>query len=169
MNILVVYGTRHGWTQKTAENLCTFLRNQYEYKVEITDYKISKEIKTNIINYDLVIVGSSIVMGFWKRGVKRFLNKYKKHFKNVAIYVTAGGTLDDFVNGKLTKEEAISKAKSKYIDPVKNKYKINTLIDGVFGGQYGKEPKIMFNNWNQADIESWAVELDQRLKKNRIL
>ncbi|OFX87842.1 MAG: hypothetical protein A2W99_16130 [Bacteroidetes bacterium GWF2_33_16] len=165
MNILIVYGTRHGWTQKTAENLDDILRNQYNYKVEVTDYKISKEIKVNMPNYDLVIAGSSIVMGFWKRGVKRFLNKYKKHLRNVAIYVTAGGTLDDVTKGTLTKEEAIQKAKTKYIIPVKNKLGISTIADGVFGGQYGKEPKILFNNWNKEDIKNWAAELDKKLKK----
>ncbi len=110
MNILIVYGTRHGWTQKTARNLGSILKNQYDYNVEISDYKISKEIKAKIINYDLIIIGTSIVMGFWKRGAKRFLKKYKTHFKNTAIYVTAAATLDGANTGKLTKEEAIAKA-----------------------------------------------------------
>lgn len=38
-------------------------------------------------------------------------------------------------------------------------------MDGVFGGQYGKEPKIRFNKWNLEDVKDWAEELDKRLKK----
>jgi len=165
MNILIVYGTRHGMTKKTAENLESILESQYSHKVEVSNYKISKEVKAEIGNYDLIIVGSSIVAGLWKSGVKRFLKKYRTKFKNVAIFVTAAGTLERAKEKGQSKEEGVKIAKSKYIDPVKDKYKIGTVIDGVFGGQYGKEPKVRFNNWNLDDIKGWADGLHTRLKK----
>ena len=152
MNILIVYGTRHGMTKKTVENLGHILEGQYNHKVEISNYKISKKVKAEIVNYDLIIVGSSIVVGLWKSGAKKFLKKYRANFKNVAIFVTAAGTLERAKEEGKSKEEGVSTAKSKYIEPVKTKYQIHTLMDGVFGGQYGKEQKIRFNNWNLEDI-----------------
>ena len=165
MNILIVFGTRHGMTEKTADNLGLVLKDQYKHNVVVSNYKLSKELKTEIMNYDLIIVGSSIVAGRWKSGVKRFLKKYRTEFKNVAIFVTAAGTLERAKENGESREEGISTAKSKYIEPVKSKYQINTIIDGVFGGQYGKEPKVRFNNWNLDDIRDWAEEIDKRLRE----
>jgi menaquinone-dependent protoporphyrinogen IX oxidase len=164
MKILIVYGTRYGMTKKTAEELADILRGHYNFKVDITTYKISKSLKAEIVNYNLVIVGSSIVAGFWKSGAKKFLKKHRSEFKNVAIFVTAAGTLERAKEKGQPKEEGVSTAKLKYIEPIKNKYGIETLTDGVFGGQYGQEPKIKFNNWNLDDIKEWARELDYKLQ-----
>lgn len=65
-----------------------------------------------------------------------------------------------------TKEEAISLAKLRYIEPVKNKYGIHTISETVFGRQKGKEEKIRYNNWDPADIKIRAKELSLKLESN---
>lgn len=132
----------------------------------LSDYKLTKDIKRSIPDYDLVIAGSSIVSGRWKSGVKKFLGKYRGQFKHLAIFVTAGGTMNTVSKGQRTKEEAVETAIERYIEPVKKKFDLTPLAEGVFGGQYGKEPKVRYNNWNKEDILHWAEQLNMKISES---
>ena len=157
MNFLIVYGTRYGMTRLTAETMGEWLQKENKNSVIITDYKISKKIRKQINSFDLIIAGSFIVSSRWKGGVKRFLKKYGKD-KKLALFVTAGGTLYHANERGQTKEEAIERAKQKYILPVVEKYGLKPTKLGVFGGQYKKRKKVKYNNWNKDDIITWIKE-----------
>lgn len=163
MDILIVYGTRHGWTRTSSEVIQQELSEHYGHNVELSDYRISREVKQHLSTYDLVITGSSIQASFWKSGVKRFLKKYRGEFKKLAIFVCAGGTIQAARTGKMSLEDAINQAKTNYIDPVKQKLGISTIADGVFGGQYGKPPKVKFNSWDKKDVVEWVREIQYNI------
>ena len=163
MNILIVYGTKFGWTGKTAEHLGNVLRDQYQHNTTVSDYKLTKELKRNISDFDLVIAGSSIVSGMWRSNVKNFLNKHKSDFKKLAIFVTAASTLQRAIEGGQSIEDGRALAREKYIGPVKQKFQLETIAESAFGGQKGKEHKIKFNNWNTEDISAWAKEINALL------
>ena len=157
MKALVVFGTRFGWTEKTANVISSVLKSK-GYGVDLSKGKLPKGIK-DIQDYDLVIVGSSIMASLWTWGVKRFLKKYGGKSKKLYVFATAAGLLYSKVNEGKTKEEAIDEAVKKYIEPLKMKF--NLRIDGAtaFGGQMGKGEKIKLNNWEEKDIINWANTL----------
>jgi len=165
MKLLIVYGTRYGMTKKTGELMYDrIIEKAPEIESTISDYHLNRELKRQMAAYDSFIVGSSIVAGFWKSGVKRFLKKYSLGEKVTSIFVTAGGSLQYAIKNNLSREEAIQKAITKYIQPVIEKYKINPLKLGVFGGQMIQHKKVKFTNWNENDILSWTDELISQLK-----
>ena len=63
MKALIVYATRSGWTKKTAE----ILADELEKKKYVTDVVENKLLPYDkVTNYDLVVVGTSIMIGRWK-------------------------------------------------------------------------------------------------------
>lgn len=157
MKALIVFGTRTGWTEKTANVMSSALKGK-GYEVDLSKGRLPKGVK-DIGEYDLVIAGSSIMVGFWKWGVKGFLKKYGNKAKRLYVFATAAGLLSHLVNEGKTKEAAIIEAVQKYIEPFKSKH--NLKIDGTtaFGGQMGKGDKITFNNWDENDILNWVNEI----------
>ena len=147
-------------TQLTSETMCELLNNEHKHSAYVTSYRLEKETKKQLDSFDLIIVGSSIVSGRWKSGIKRFLKKYCKNRKT-AVFVTAGGTLNRAEKDGRTKEDAFEKAKENYIQPVIEKYGLKPIKIGVFGGQYKKRDKIKYNNWSKEDITIWVNELVQ--------
>lgn len=159
MKVLIIYGTRKGYTKLSSEVIKDILESRSENEVTITDFKKFKKIGEPIENYDLCIVGSSIVASFWKFGIKRFLKRNREKFRKLALFVSAGGTLDAADKGKMSKAEAIGKALTKYIYPVKKKYQLLTISDMAFGGRYVNNGKELLNSWKKEDVINWAEEL----------
>jgi menaquinone-dependent protoporphyrinogen IX oxidase len=166
MKALIVYGTRYGMTKLTADTIGEELKTSYNFEITASENRLSRDLKKAVNDFDLIVAGSSIVSGFWKSGVKRFLKKYCSNNKKVAIFITAGGTLYYAKDKGLSKEEAIEKAKEKYIFPLIKKYKLTPILLGVFGGQYKKKNKVKFNNWDKDDILKWTKELAQLVVNN---
>lgn len=168
MKALIIYGTRYGMTKLTADTISEELNANYEFEIITSENKLKRDYKKEVENFDLVIVGSSIVSGFWKSGVKRFLKKYGQKNKHIAIFVTAGGTLYHAKDKGLTKEEAIEKAKERYIQPLIIKYKLSPIKLGVFGGRYKKKEKVKYNNWDQEDIIQWTKDLADTITTTKV-
>ena len=158
MEILIIYSTRYGKTRLTAETMGRLLIGKYGHSVTVSSYKLDRQLKNTIDDFDFVIAGTSITAGMWKSGVKRFLKKYAKG-KRLAVFVSAGGTLEMVNAGKLSKTEAVARAVHKYIQPKMEKYGLRPEKVGAFGGQYGEGEKMKFNNWSREDIEKWIDEL----------
>lgn len=156
MKILIIYATRRGWTQKSAEVLKETLENDYQHDLKVLSLLEAKRNVEIIPNFHLVIVGSSIMSGFWKKGIKRFIKRHKDKFQQLALYVCAGGTINKAIEGKITKEQAVFQAIEKYIYPVKERFALKTVADGAFGGVYEQNKKILFNSWDKKDVEAWA-------------
>ncbi len=162
MKVLIIYGTRYGKTRLTAETMSRLLTEKYGHSVVVSSYKLDQSVKKSLDDFDYFIVGTSIVAGMWKSGVKRFLKKYAAG-KRLAVFVTAGGTLEMANSGKKSKAEAIDSAIQRYIQPKMLKFNLKPEKTGAFGGQYGEGKQMKFNNWSREDIEIWIDELSKLL------
>ncbi|MBN1118525.1 MAG: hypothetical protein JXA77_15045 [Bacteroidales bacterium] len=159
MKILILYASRKGWTQKSAETMSDYLNTLERVCALSCNLRMATSSSIKIEEFDILILGCSIMAGFWKPGTKKFLKRNKHKINKLALYVSAGATLEKANRGKCSLEEAVNLAISKYIDPVKKKYKINTILDGAFGGQYDSNGRIIFNSWKKEDVITWTQNL----------
>ncbi|MBN2049384.1 MAG: flavodoxin domain-containing protein [Spirochaetales bacterium] len=83
MNILIVYGTRHGTTEKCAGNL----RDLLETDVDII--KLEKNGSYDLKPYDMVIIGSPVYAGRLLKEVRSFLTSYREALlqKSLGLYL----------------------------------------------------------------------------------
>ncbi|MDP4119951.1 MAG: flavodoxin domain-containing protein [Bacillota bacterium] len=159
MKALILFGTRNGFTGKTAKVIEEVLINK-GYSVDVFENKVLKNKIKELDTYNIVIAGSSIMAGLWKRGVKSFLKKNGKNIKNLYLFATAAGVLNSVDTGTRTKEEAVKIATERYITPLVSKYSLKLKGSTVLGGQFGKGDKIKYNNWNEKDIREFAEKID---------
>jgi menaquinone-dependent protoporphyrinogen IX oxidase len=150
---LIVYATRKGWTKRTAE----VLADELEEKGYVTDcFENKLPSQKELLTYDLVVVGTSIMIGRWKVRPRLFLKKFGPGIANLSIWVSAAGTL--FVESDEGRglKEATQVAVEKYIKPLVEKYKLHPRYMTAFGGQISWNAETVRNNWNSNDIRTWA-------------
>jgi menaquinone-dependent protoporphyrinogen oxidase len=142
---LIVYGTRFGATTGTAGEIAGVLRSE---GMEVKVVNAKKEQVKDISGYDLIIVGSGMMMDRWTGEPEKFLQKFRKDLsqKKLALFVSSGaqamieheGKLEEFhFGGKtvvLTGEEASGRARKKYLEEKAAKYDLHPLAMGLFGG-----------------------------------
>lgn len=158
---LIVYGTRKGTTTETVLVISEVLKNNFSHEVDICNSKQIREYRRKLDEYDNIIIGSSIVSGFWKWRVLSFARKDIFQIKNVAVFVTAGGTLNKVAKYGISKEEAIKEGVEKYINKYSEKFGFIPLSKTAFGGKVIKKDMVKYNSWNKQDIINWALELGE--------
>jgi len=156
---LIVYGTRKGTTTDTVQALAEVLRSDYNHEVDICESVQLKVYKKRLNEYNNIIIGSSIVSGWWKGSVLSFSKQNLFKGKKVAVFVTAGGTLNKVQKYGLTKSDATEEAIQKYIDKYLKKFKFVPISKTAFGGKVIKKDVVRYNSWVKSDIVSWANEL----------
>ena len=73
MKALIAYGTRHGATTGTSEEIAKTLKDEgFDTKV----VNLKEEKIKDISEYDLIVVGSGMKMGKWVSETKDFLKKF---------------------------------------------------------------------------------------------
>ena len=123
---LVAYGTKYGSTAKVADLIAASLRAK---GIEPTVVDLANANGTNVDGYDLVVVGSCIMMGKWLKHPLEFLEKNRTELaqKEVAMFVTCG----DVLTGK----ESLETYQKKYLDDIAEKYGIVSPYEkALFGG-----------------------------------
>jgi menaquinone-dependent protoporphyrinogen IX oxidase len=167
IHTLIVYGTRKGTTENTAYVIGETLILKHGHSVELTNVAKIRKFRHRLDEFDLIIVGSSIISGRWVWRALRFLRKHEFLNQKVALFITAGNTLNREKELGLRKEDLIKEAISKYIDKYLTEFKFTPIAKIAFGGliiRYGKEK---LNSWNREDIESWAIGIGKLVgKKN---
>lgn len=102
MNVLIVYSSKYGYTEKCVK----YLENKIDYNVEIINLKKDKLV--DISTYDTVIIGSPIYMGKALKEVKNFCEKYLELLlkKKVILFLccTTPNQLDEFFVGNFPNE-----------------------------------------------------------------
>lgn len=162
---LIVYGTRKGTTTDTVQIIAEVLRCDYNHEVEICESSQLKAYKKRLIEFNNIIIGTSIVSGWWKGRVLSFAKKDLFEGKHVAVFVTAGGTLNKVQKYGMTKSEAVNEAIQKYIDKYLKKFKFNPISKTAFGGRVIKKEILRYNNWDKSDIETWTKDLGNKLSQ----
>jgi menaquinone-dependent protoporphyrinogen oxidase len=174
MKALVVYGTRWGGTVGVAEKIGDSLR-EANYTVDVVDARRNPS-KADL--YDLVVVGSGIRADSWTKEALQFLKENAPilRIRKTALFVSC-----QMADRK--EEEAREKAKRKYLVKISEKYGLNPISYGFFGGfmdfskshgllvdimvrvnrmkllRNGLDVRKVYNtrDWNK--IEAWAHEL----------
>lgn len=93
MNLLIVYGTGNGQTQK----ICEFLENQAEsagYNVSLAN---SAAAQVDPSAYDTVIIAASMRAGGYQKTITRYLERFHEQLKELpgiflSVSLTAAGT-----------------------------------------------------------------------------
>jgi menaquinone-dependent protoporphyrinogen IX oxidase len=162
---LIIYGTRKGTTTETVRVIAEILRADYSHVVDIYDSRQIKYFKKRINEFDNIIIGSSIVSGLWKSSVLSIVKRDLFKGKKVAVFVTAGGTLNKVSKYGISKEEATNEAITNYIDKYLKKFRFVPVSKGAFGGKVIKKDKIKYNSWNKEDIINWTIDLGKRINE----
>ncbi len=110
--VLIVYDTRYGATEITSKDISNVLEEK-GIDVDLINLKpLNMGQWPDPMQYDGIIVGSSIAMFRWKKKPKKFLKKNKKKFVNkiLAVFVSCGTCVTD-----------PEKAREKYLDKIMEK------------------------------------------------
>ena len=181
---LIVYGTRYGATASTSEEIAAILRKE---GIEVRVVNAKEEKVKDTAEYDLIIVGSGIIIDRWTSEPEKFLKKFQKELarKKLALFVCCGSASQALNEDK---PDIAEKARKRYLEEKAAKYNLQPVALGLFGGvyNYNKEPwyakKAMemdrprieaaykemqpgiydTRDWNA--IRSWAKELAQKAK-----
>ena len=171
-NILIVYGSRYGSTKQIAHHIGETLTSLGN-KVDVVDAQKTP----NLDDYELIIVGSGIQAGNWKKETKKFLEKNRETLrsKKTALFVSCGDALEP---------DRRDEAYQKYLVAIAESNELQPIAYGLFGGSFdfngGKglvyslflkmvkrdfekkgiatEGLYDFRDWD--DITAWAKELD---------
>jgi menaquinone-dependent protoporphyrinogen IX oxidase len=162
---LIIFGTRKGTTETTAQVIGETLVLKFGQYVELVNIRNIKKLRNRFDEFDSLIVGTSIVSGRWVSKVLRFLKKNEFRDKKVALFVTAGGTLNKVKKYGLSIEEVREEAIRNYIDRYLNVLLFVPVSKMAFGGMVIRSGKEKYNSWNREDIENWAVQLGKMFKK----
>lgn len=129
MKALIYYGTRHGATKGTSEEIAKILREE-NFDVKVVNAQEEK-IK-DISEYGLVAVGSGVACGRWVNEAEDLLRKFRKEFENkkLALFVSSvepiaereGNTVEVAKMHKIDLEDRVSK------------YGLKPVSMGFFGG-----------------------------------
>lgn len=112
---LIIFGTRRGTTEYTAQVIAETLILKFRHRVELVNIKRIRRYRKRFNEFDNIIVGTSIVRDRWIRRVLRFLKKHSFSSQRVAIFITAGYTLNKAIKYGLSKKEVREEAIQKYI------------------------------------------------------
>jgi menaquinone-dependent protoporphyrinogen IX oxidase len=150
---LIVYGTRFGATTGTSEEIANILRTE---GLDVRVVNAKKEKIRDISEYDLIIVGSGMMIDRWTGEPEQFLKKFQKELakKKVALFVSSGSQaliehdrkFEEFHFGGKTNvllgAEAIGRARKKYLEEKAAKYNLQPVALGLFGGiwDYNRAP-----------------------------
>jgi menaquinone-dependent protoporphyrinogen IX oxidase len=126
---LIVYGTRHGATKETAEEIAKVLREE-NFDVKVVN--MQQEKVKDISEYGLVAVGSGVACGRWVSEAEDFLKKFRKDFENkkLALFVSSV----EPISAREGNTEEVAKMHKIDLEDRVSKYRLKPLARGFFGG-----------------------------------
>ncbi len=126
---LIVYTTRFGATKSTSDEIARVLR---EEKFDAKTVNIKEEKIQSIDEYDLIVVGSGMSMGNWGSEAEDFLKRFQHELggKKLALFISSLKPVEE----KEGKADIVNRIQKIGIDDKIQKYHLNPLSTGVFGG-----------------------------------
>jgi menaquinone-dependent protoporphyrinogen IX oxidase len=186
LNALILYATRYGATNGTADLIAKILQ---EKKVDVKIVNAKEENVKDISEYGLIVVGSGMSMGNWVGQAEDFLKKFHKDLedKRVALFISSLKPVEE----KAGKTGAVARTRRIGLDDKILKYHLKPLSVGFFGGvldynkmsfltrkamEIGYKSQLQQNGFKEAEpdvydlrnldeIQSWARELAQKAKE----
>ncbi len=130
---LIVYGTRYGATEMTANEIADVFRKE---GLDVKVVNLKDEKVKDISDCDLVLVGSGIKIKRWTKEPQKFIKKFRKELvnKKVALFVCCGAKYP--LEEKADKEKEIENARTKYLEEKAAEYDLQPVALGLFGGVY---------------------------------
>jgi menaquinone-dependent protoporphyrinogen oxidase len=124
LNVLLIYGTRWGGTEKVAQTIAKTLKEEGN-SVDVLDAKKSPE---NIASYDLVIVGSGLRADKWTKESVEFIEKNAAtlKIKKTALFVSC--SMAD------RKDAGYDVGKKRYLEDFAAQHNLSPIALGYFGG-----------------------------------
>lgn len=151
-HILVTYGSRFGSTREIAEYMADTVR---VHGLEVDLYEASK-VPDSIDKYDVVLIGSGIQIGQWKKSALNFLKKHQKALREKKTGLFVSCVFSMYPDKK-------DDAHKKYLVDVAEKYDLSPAGLGLFGscldfsGKRGLKYTITINMMKK-DLAEWGVE-----------
>jgi menaquinone-dependent protoporphyrinogen oxidase len=129
LKALIVYGTRYGATEGTAEEVAKVLR---EEKFDVKTVNAQEEKIKDISEYGLVAVGSGVACGRWVNEAEDFLKNFRKEFQNkkLALFVSSV----EPIASKEGKIAEVAKMHRINLEDRVLKYGLEPVSMGFFGG-----------------------------------
>ncbi|QLH75265.1 MAG: flavodoxin domain-containing protein [Methanomassiliicoccales archaeon] len=127
MRVLLAFGTKYGSTEKVAIRMAEVMRSKGS---EVVVMDLRQRRKVDLSEYDMVVLGSGIIVGSWTKEAKKFIEDHKKDLvrKKVALFVCCGNMLVD-----PSKESEYRKL---YLEDIASKAGIDGPVPmGLFGGE----------------------------------
>lgn len=161
--VLIAYGSRYGCTKEISHEIAKFLEEE-GFQTQLFDLRTVREDKwPSIAEYDGVVIGTGIRVGYWTKEAKKFLKRnkalFKSHQKALGVFVSCGYAADP---------KMYSKAKEEFIEPILGKIGIEPDLCDAFGGVFDfsnsspvgyLDKKIL--RWGARDL-CMAIEFDSR-------
>jgi menaquinone-dependent protoporphyrinogen oxidase len=126
LKALVAFGTRYGSTARVAQEIASVLAAR-GLEVKVLDLRQDTE---GVEGYDLVVAGSSIVMGSWSKEALRFLQSNRTVLvgRKIALFACCG---DVMLN-----PGAVTEQRKRYLEDVADRFGIPKDSPlGLFGGE----------------------------------
>jgi len=150
-NTLIVYVSKGGATEQTAQIIADVLKQKYGLEIDLVNLKRESP---KLGQYKSVVVGAGVRGGKVYDEALEFL---KQDFgdRKVAFFVCCGGAGD----AKNYEESCV-----KYVTEVLAKYpNVKTVATEAFGGRMKLLGKTVFDNVDSAKIRAWAETLGSKL------
>jgi menaquinone-dependent protoporphyrinogen oxidase len=186
MKALIVYGTRHGATAGSSEEIAKVLR---EEGLDVKVVNAKKEKIKNIPEFELIVVGSGMQMFRWTGEAEDFLKKFHKELaqKKLAVFVSSAVKSTFEREGK---KEELAKMWKDYLQDKVDKYGLHPVSMAMFGGiidynqmnpltrrafsssrkvyeadGFKENPVGVFDMRNMEEIRVWAKELAAKVRQ----
>jgi menaquinone-dependent protoporphyrinogen oxidase len=91
MKALVVYGSKLGGTEGLAEMIGKALTD-HQWQVTV---RSAAEKKSDVNDYDAVVVGGALYAGRWHKDARRFVSREKKALRNTNVWMFSSGPLGE--------------------------------------------------------------------------
>lgn len=146
---LIVYETKKGVTEKSAQKIAEVLRSQYHLEVDVVD--LAKQDTPDLSQYQNIVVGGGVRMGKVYSKATKFLGNDLAG-KRVAFFISSawGGIPGEYHDQ--AKKWFLEKALKKHPD-------VKPVSVEVFGGFIRYFNRTMIDNINYPMVEAWAAEL----------
>jgi menaquinone-dependent protoporphyrinogen oxidase len=149
MQILVVYGTKHGSTGEVAEAIADRLRT-HGIDVDCGPAANVEELE----GYDAVVVGGALYMGRWHADAQAFLKRHSTSLSGKPVAVFAMGP-------QTTGTADIEGSRRQLARALQRIRTVEPVTTAIFGGVVDPDTlRFPFNRMAAADARDWgAIEL----------